>query len=241
MGQKDISEKILVAFNDVFADIVNVLLFNGECVIRPEELEDRGSRFFYRENDKLRDMDRDIIKRWRKGDVRFACIGIENQTTTDGDMPLRIIGYDGAAYRAQLSDSGYRIKLFEVAYLSDEQVAMFRSDFRIVADYFTQKRKNNHYDPPRIKIMHVEAVLQLLTIMENDDRFEKAIYDIEGKKAENMCDVLDIVEQRGREQGGTEREKKILESMFENGCSVKEISRLTGIEIVEIKDMLQLV
>ena len=29
MGQKDITEKMLADYNDVFADIVNTLLFNG--------------------------------------------------------------------------------------------------------------------------------------------------------------------------------------------------------------------
>ena len=29
MGEKDIAEKTLEAYNDVFADIVNVLLFDG--------------------------------------------------------------------------------------------------------------------------------------------------------------------------------------------------------------------
>ena len=50
----------------------------------------------------------------------------------------------------------YKIHIFEVAYLTEEQVKLFRSDFRIVADYFVQKiypRKEN--DPAcgcRIKI-----------------------------------------------------------------------------------------
>ena len=30
MGEKDITEKILADYNDVFADIVNVLLFGGK-------------------------------------------------------------------------------------------------------------------------------------------------------------------------------------------------------------------
>ena len=46
MGQKDLSEKILVAYDDVFADIVNVLMFNGQKKIQPEELEDRGTKDF---------------------------------------------------------------------------------------------------------------------------------------------------------------------------------------------------
>ena len=41
MGQKDLSEKILVAYDDVFADIVNVLLFQGQQVFRTEELEEK--------------------------------------------------------------------------------------------------------------------------------------------------------------------------------------------------------
>ena len=34
------------------------------------------------------------------------------------------------------------MNLYEIAYLSDEQVQMFTSDFKIVADYFVQMRKN---------------------------------------------------------------------------------------------------
>ena len=40
MGEKDIAEKILLAYNDVFSDIVNVLLFGGQEIIRENDLED---------------------------------------------------------------------------------------------------------------------------------------------------------------------------------------------------------
>ena len=39
MAQKDTSEKILESYNDVFSDIVNVLLFNGKQVLSADELE----------------------------------------------------------------------------------------------------------------------------------------------------------------------------------------------------------
>lgn len=39
MANKDISEKHLEAWNDVFADIVNVLLFDGRRLICEDELE----------------------------------------------------------------------------------------------------------------------------------------------------------------------------------------------------------
>lgn len=34
----------------------------------------------------------------------------------------------------------YKINVFEVAFLTPEQVNMFKSDFREVADFFVQKR-----------------------------------------------------------------------------------------------------
>ena len=36
MGEKDIAEKVLEDYNDVFADIVNVLLFQGDQIVKPE-------------------------------------------------------------------------------------------------------------------------------------------------------------------------------------------------------------
>ena len=113
--------------------------------------------------------------------------------------------------------SDYKVNLFEVAWLSDEQIAMFQSDFRVVADYFVQKRKNNGYTPTKTEIKHVEAVLQLLSVMEHDDRFIEIIYSEDGGKVKNMCDVLDIAEQRGEKRGeargvklGEERGAKVL-------------------------------
>ena len=39
MAEKDTAEKILADYNDVFADIVNVLLFQGERMISPNQLQ----------------------------------------------------------------------------------------------------------------------------------------------------------------------------------------------------------
>ena len=39
MGQKDIAEKTLEAYNDVFADIVNVLIFNGKRTVKEKDLK----------------------------------------------------------------------------------------------------------------------------------------------------------------------------------------------------------
>ena len=38
MGEKDVTEKILEDYNDIFADIVNVLVYDGKEVVKPEKL-----------------------------------------------------------------------------------------------------------------------------------------------------------------------------------------------------------
>ena len=35
---------------------------------------------------------------------RISYFGLENETASEDDMPLRIIGYDGAAYRDQVCE-----------------------------------------------------------------------------------------------------------------------------------------
>ena len=106
MGEKDIVEKTLEAYNDVFADIVNVLLFKGERIIQPDDLEDQTPRAMYKADDKIREVERDVAKRWVKNNIRIACIGLENQTKADPYISLRVMGYDGVEYRTQLPDMG---------------------------------------------------------------------------------------------------------------------------------------
>ena len=43
--------------------------------------------------------------------------------------------------------------------------------------------------------------MQLLSVMEHDDRFVETIYSEDRGKVKNMCDVLDIAEQRGEALG----------------------------------------
>ena len=93
------------------------------------------------------------------------------------------------------------MNLFEIAYLSDEQVQMFQSDFRIVADYFVQMRKNRNYVAPETTIKHVHELLQLMSVMTKDYRFEEVYHPDMERRGTNMCEVLDRIENRGIKHG----------------------------------------
>ena len=61
-NDKDITEKALIAYNDVFADIVNNLLFSGRKVISENELEQGRERSAYLGEKGIREQERDISK-----------------------------------------------------------------------------------------------------------------------------------------------------------------------------------
>ena len=98
MGTKDITEKHLEDLNDVFADIVNVLLFNGERIVKEKDLEADTVKTMFKADGEIHDQERDVSKFWKNGEIRISILGLENQTTQDADMPLRVFGYDGSKF-----------------------------------------------------------------------------------------------------------------------------------------------
>lgn len=249
---KDAVEKTLEENNDVFSDIVNAFVYNGKQEVAAETLEQAVPRSVYKADRKLRIQERDTAKYWKNTTFRIALFGVENQTEPEDDMPLRIIGYDGAAYRDQIyyeKDaqgrwrrnknprypvvtlvlyfgyekhwdkaltlhealkeipeelqpyvSDYKINLIEVAWLTDEQLEMLKSDFRVVADFFVQMRKNGKYIPTKQPLVHAKEVLQTMSVLTQDNRFEEA-YEQNEEEPKNMCEALDIVENRGVQTG----------------------------------------
>ena len=129
LGEKDILEKELLMFNDVFADFVNGIMFDGKDVVKEDELVDLSGWSHYKGDDsKHRFQDRDVVKLWKKENVVISLIGIENQDIPDEDMVFRVISYDGASYRTQLVEKESRKrkkKVDKVAEKSAEKLDIF--------------------------------------------------------------------------------------------------------------------
>ena len=100
---KDISEKHLFDWPDVFADIWNFIAFDGKSVIQPIDLLGTKARTQFKVDGKLHEQERNVAKIWMAGEVRFALLGLENQTVVDENMLLRVISYDGANYKEQVN------------------------------------------------------------------------------------------------------------------------------------------
>lgn len=286
-NRKDITEKLLFEKEDVFADILNVLLFDGEEIIQPQSLAPTGQRSQLKIANAIHEQERDVAKLWVEGNIRFALFGLENQTKKEKDMVMRTFSYDGTSYKEQvihnrneklpkwkpypaitivlyfgmtpwnepktlmelLGDAipekfkpfvnDYRLHVFEIAFLSPETVAKFKSDFRIVADYFVQMRINKDYTPSQETITHVEEVLKLMSALTNDSRFEDTANEVlkEGGPT-NMCDVLNKVESKGRAEGRAEglaegRLKLVFELVSDGILSITDAATKVGLTETE--------
>ena len=262
MGEKDITEKLLEDYNDVFADIVNVLLFDGREVVREDSLESAGTHSQYKADDnQVHELERDVIKYWKDGKVRITLFGIENQTAVDRLMPFRVLAYDGASYKSQITAgnksilpvitfvlyfgkerwkgprslkaglnipkelepyvSDYSINVFEISWLSNEQIRMFKSDFKVVAEFFVQKRIDpDHVTGDSTVIKHIDEVLKLMSAFTGDRRFEEIINHPKNKEVNTMCEVLDNIWNDGQ--------AKMLYSLVQDGdlSSEKAAGRL---------------
>ena len=103
MGTKDITEKQLADYNDVFADIINGILFGGEQVVLEHELQNARDKSQYKFDNTIHEQERDLSKHWIPHRICFALFGFEHQTAAEPYTPMRVIGYDDASYRGQLT------------------------------------------------------------------------------------------------------------------------------------------
>lgn len=107
MAEKDLAEKKLEDYPEIFADIMNVLVIHKDY-IQPEKLLDGPTESIYKAEGNIRNQFRDTSKYYRDAEINIASIGIENQAEEDDDMPIRIMGYDYGQYRHQIDQGKER-------------------------------------------------------------------------------------------------------------------------------------
>ena len=283
MAEKDITEKNLEALNDVFADIVNVLLFKGEQVITEKDLEADTTKSMFKADGKIHEQERDVSKFWKNGEIRISILGIENQTAQDSDMPLRVISYDGASYKQQLLDkkqkkrypvatlvlyfgteekwskakhlydcfeipeklkpfvNDYKINVFNIAFLSPKTISMFKSDFKIIAEYFRAKRLNQKYKGSQEKLKHANETLKMFSALTGDNSFEKVYNEGNSKKGGiTMCDVVKRIRDDGRTEGILEGKADVIRKMLDaNALTIEQIADILKLPVKEVQKIAQ--
>lgn len=99
--KKDTAQKDFMAFPDIAADAINVLLYRGRTLTDADNLQPGPTETIYQGRERLRDQYEDLCKyEIADGRIRVMYL-IANQIKVDGKMLLRKAGYTGGAYREQ--------------------------------------------------------------------------------------------------------------------------------------------
>ena len=108
VAEKDIAEKILLSYADVFADCENVLMYGGKQKLKVNEMQPAPTESFYLTwggEGKKGGMQNQFCDKsfyhMKEGKIRAQYI-VENETQLERRQVLRKVSYQGGAYRQQL-------------------------------------------------------------------------------------------------------------------------------------------
>ena len=127
----------------------------------------------------------------------------------------------------------YKINVFNIAFLSPKTISMFKSDFKIIAEYFRTKRLNQKYKGSKEKLKHANETLKMFSALTGDDSFEKVYNEGNFKKGGiTMCDVVERI----RNDGRTEEKERIIMNLIEsNAGTIEQIAAWVKLPVKEVQ------
>ena len=250
------AEKKLEDYPEVFTNVVNTLLFSDSSIHLDEnKIIDGPTESIYKAEEKDKEQRRDTFKYYDVGNkgILFcvAAYGIENQSTIDNVMPVRIMNYDASAYKSQVfglkssskqtnqkrkriypvitivlnfsekewktsrslydmmalpSDlakyvQDYKINVFDVAFLEDDVIEKFTSDFKAVARFFKDKRLRLEVNDT-IEIKHPAEIADLFSVFTGDEGYRDAVPNVIKKKEKGevitVCTYTETIRDSGK-------------------------------------------
>ena len=131
----------------------------------------------------------------------------------------------------------YKINVFNIAFLSPKTISMFKSDFKIIAEYFRAKRLNQKYKGSKEKLKHANETLKMFSALTGDDSFEKVYNEGNFKKGGiTMCDVVERIRNDGRTEGRTEEKERIIMNLIEsNAGTIEQIAAWVKLPVKEVQ------
>ncbi len=100
MGKADIYESDYLENEEIFADLVNGVLYQGKQIVKPQELSEQDGELRSISMNQTKKIIRDKAKMWRG--TAFVVFSLENQTKVDYRMVFRAMLSESMAYDKQL-------------------------------------------------------------------------------------------------------------------------------------------
>lgn len=245
---KDVKWSEFFEDNRRYADIINGVVCKGQQLVSQENLSELDSR--------SKGKFRDAVRKVAFG-VNFAIVGIENQDEIDYEFPVRIMEYDVARYRRQISaikksvrEKGEKLKPGEYMY-------GFKKNSRLhpvttIVLYAGEEQRDALYDlvssNPYFQSMDEDAY----EIISKYANINDGVVKMDDYRREdggvNVCkgirDLMEHSKAEGREEGvqlGVEQERRdIIINMLEMNKSIEEICKVVRCDVEYVREIMKI-
>lgn len=205
MGAKDTKAKEYLSDNERFADLCNVVLFDGEQVVKADLLEEKdttevlsvfGTDRKEMQMQRWRDLFKSVVMK-SIGDAYVVLIGVENQSDIHYAMAVKNMLYDAISYSVQVNATAKRHRKKQDRGTSAEFLSGFYKDDRLmpvitITVYWGAEKwdgARNLYDmfenvDERLKKFILDYHINLVAPLEIDDF---------GKFRTSLGEVLEVI------------------------------------------------
>ncbi len=100
--------------------------------------------------------------------------------------------------------SDYKVNFYSLKDMTEEQIENFKSDFKVIAEFFHALSSGENYHPTNQKLDHPEEVIDMISTFSGDDRFRDEYNSISKQIKEggiSMCEIYDKILQEGEAKG----------------------------------------
>ncbi len=214
MGTKDSKAKEYLSDNTRFSEICNYVLFDGEKVIKPEDLKECDttevlSVFGIDRKQIVKQKWRDLLKSVsvkHTGEMYVILIGAEAQTDIHYAMPVKTMIYDALNYGEQVNEAkkrhrknkDYRINLLNPLEITDfsKFETGLRPLFELLKNASDEEKLNDLITKDEtFTRVDVETVAAINLFVGTDIKYD------EKEEVVNMCKAWDDHKKRGIQEG----------------------------------------
>ena len=145
----------------------------------------------------------------------------------------------------------YKIHVFDIAFLEDEVIESFTSDFKEIASFFKKRRLGEDPLASNRELDHPRAVMEFISAFTRDERYLEGMQYLENARrkggAITMCHVVDELIAKGERQGmlkGRREGKREgilygkVELLSEMHFPIARIAERLGISQEQVKEIL---
>ena len=129
-----------------------------------------------------------------------------------------------------------KFNVFDIAFLEDDTIESFTSDFREIARFFKKKRLGENPLASQIELAHPEEIMEFISAFTQDKRYLDGIPYLQNLKKEGgavtMCTVADALISKGIQKGK-------IELLSEMDYSIPDIAERLNISEEQVRKVLQ--